>query len=45
MTTALKRKRDTALDGSLEARVAAMDWARVAADLDASGWSRRSKGC
>ena len=37
MTTALKRKRNTALEGSPEARVAATDWACVAADLDASG--------
>lgn len=37
MSTALKRKRDTPLDDSLGARVAAMNWARVAADLDTSG--------
>ena len=32
-----ERKRDTALEGSIETRAAAMDWARVASDLDASG--------
>jgi len=37
MSTTLKRKRDTSPDGSLGTRVAAMDWARVAADLDESG--------
>ena len=37
MSTALKHKRDTVPQDSLEARVAAMDWARVATDLDASG--------
>jgi uncharacterized protein len=37
MGTALKHKRDAAAEGSPEARVAAMDWTRVAADLDASG--------
>ena len=37
MTTALKRKPDRTAGDSPEARVAAIDWARVAADLDASG--------
>ena len=37
MTTALSRKRDTGLEDSLATRVEAIDWTRVAADLDASG--------
>jgi uncharacterized protein len=37
MTTALKRKQDTATDDSLRTRVTSMDWARVASDLDMSG--------
>ena len=37
MTTALKRQQDTRVDESLAARVASVDWARIAADLDRSG--------
>ena len=39
MTTALKRKPDTAPDDSLATRIASMDWARVATDLDQSGFA------
>ncbi|MBX9773235.1 MAG: 2OG-Fe(II) oxygenase [Xanthobacteraceae bacterium] len=40
MTTALKRKPDKAGDNRIGARIAAIDWARVADDLDASGVAR-----
>ena len=40
MTTALKRKQDKAADNGIEARVDAIDWPRVGADLDASGVAR-----
>jgi hypothetical protein len=40
MSTALKRKQDTAPAGGPGTRVAAMDWARVATDLEASGVAR-----
>lgn len=40
MSTALKRKRDAVPAGGLGTRVAAMDWARVATDLDARGVAR-----
>lgn len=39
MTTALKHKPDTAPDDSLATRIASMDWARVATDLDQSGFA------
>jgi hypothetical protein len=39
LNTALKRKQDTVLDERIEARVASMDWARVATDLDLNGWA------
>ena len=37
MTTALKRRPDTATGDSIGARVEAIDWTHVAADLDGSG--------
>jgi hypothetical protein len=40
MTTALKRKQDKAADASIAARVEAIDWAHIAADLDAGGAAR-----
>jgi uncharacterized protein len=40
MTTALKRKQDKAADNDIGARVDAIDWPLVGADLDASGVAR-----
>jgi uncharacterized protein len=40
MTTALKRKQDKAADNDIGARIDAIDWPRVATDLDASGVAR-----
>jgi hypothetical protein len=39
MSTALKRKQDPADGGGVGRRVASIDWAQVAADLDMSGWA------
>jgi uncharacterized protein len=39
MNTAVKRKQESAAGDGLERRVASIDWARVAADLDMSGWA------
>jgi hypothetical protein len=39
MSTALKRKPGTDADAGVGRRVASIDWARVAADLDMSGWA------
>jgi uncharacterized protein len=39
MSTAVKRKQESAAGEGLGRRVASIDWARVAADLDMTGWA------
>ena len=43
MTTSAQRKRADAGTDAIAARVAAIDWTRVASDLDAAGWARFPK--
>lgn len=40
MTTSVQRKRTGNGESMIAARVAAIDWDRVASDLDAAGWAR-----
>src|SRR5688572_5820804 len=43
MATATRQKQDASLRDDIEARVDAIDWMRVAADLDAHGWASFKK--